>query len=468
MSGMAILSQEVQQAGVEWVAIAILAGLSAAAQVLLRPKPKSPVQDKEPTTLATRGAYIPWIIGIRRTGAVFGWAGNRQVRQDGGTGGKGGGKGAGGGINTYYEAGWHQICVGPASALYRIWQDGKVILDLGSNPLTPGTSPSGASYVLPNRQGTFRLYWGEAGQPIDPLLQQPTSVGIASRWPFLCHIVWDQKRLGPAPRWPNLEYEIGVLPFGTTQVPGMSYLPRTAPANYDDGVNPAHIIEHLLHQPFPHGVGRPRSEVETTSLVSLGSLAEAEHLACSVVARDGATAESILAPLLQDVGAMVPYVEGRVRIVPIRPEAPNWPILTDDHLLQPRPEIEKLVGEDPADQIIYAFHDREHFHRENTFNLDDDGQASMLDSKTGKKVGIESTVNFLTAALIADRRAQEDQSSGVGVRIYASRAARTHHAGQQVTVAGIPILFRVASVQPDPLSGRTVLEVMVDYYSVDP
>lgn len=458
---------EVRQAAAGWIVLAVVAGLSAIASVLFKPKVKSPIQDKEPTVLATRGAYAPWIQGRRRTGHVFGWAGERETVQDGGAGGKGGGKGGGGGgITVYYEAGWHHLCVGPASVLYRIWQDGKVIYE-PPIPLTPGNTPSGSSVNL-GSQGTFRIYWGEKLQPIDNYLADPNRVGVASRWPYLCHIVWEKKRLGPSPRWPNMEYDLEVSPFGVTQLAAPGYIAPSAVGETDDGFNPAHIFESMAFEPFPHGLGMDRTLVDMDSLEELAQLAFNERLAFSVVSRDGDTAESVLASLLVDVGCMVPMVDGLMRFVPIRTPEANQPIISEDLLLQPRPEIDNTLDERPVDHMVFAFHNRDLQFRQGTIEVDDDGQASLVTTKRGRTIGIESTVNFNTAAIVADRRSLEELAGTTPFKIYSNRASRKLYPGMTILVSGIQFLLRIATVKPDPLSGRVVIQALIDYYGADP
>lgn len=182
-------------------------GLSLLAAYLLRPKMKP--QEQPPTSLAIRGAYVPWIIGRRRIKPVFGWAGGRHRKRERM------GKGKGGSlfspkVKIYYEEGWHLLAIGPCTALYKIYVGNKAIFD---GKITPDTHPSGTTYSL-GKEGTFTIYWGELDQPVNTILGDESRVGVNSRWPGICYIHWNEKRLGEAPVWPMLEYVIERQPTG--------------------------------------------------------------------------------------------------------------------------------------------------------------------------------------------------------------------------------------------------------------
>lgn len=160
----------------------------------------------QPTQLSTQGSFIPRLIGRRRIGCLFAWASwpptTTIVNQT--SGGKGAKKKKTGGTLVYSQSAWHPLCIGPVQKLFRIWSDGKVIWDTELNNVD---DPSGAEFTTAEGD-TFRIYWGEIDQPIDDFLEDPDNVGISSRWPFVCHIVWVSKSLGSSPRWSQLDYEI--------------------------------------------------------------------------------------------------------------------------------------------------------------------------------------------------------------------------------------------------------------------
>lgn len=451
--------------GVEIALLVIALGASVVASIILKPKTKGAIQDQEPTTLASRGAYVPWIVGRRRTGAVIGWVGDRQSKNSGGGGKKGFfGGGGGDGAKIFSEAAWHQICVGPAAALHRIWQDGKLIFD---QTITPSTHPSGSALATNNGEGMFEIYWGEESQPVNAYLGDMNRVAVNSRWPFCCYVVWTEKNLGFAPRWPVIDYEIEVHPYQTTLTGGQAVLADTAgPNGADDGVNPAHVLEHLITQPFPHGMGESAALLNYQSLDELAALMEAEQFGGSFAVRDGDTAEGLIAVVLQDVGLFLPLVDGLVRFHPIRTPTGDQPILTEDILLPPLHEIDSIQGSRPIDSMVFVFKDRALAHRDQPINIDEDGQARYTDSKRGRQLAISSTVNFPTAVKIADRRALEEVAGAVKYKLFANHATRRIFPGQSIRAAGIAASLRVITVRTETLSSRVELECVADFYGV--
>ena len=199
-------------------------GLSVLAGMLLKPKTRSPLDDK-PTTLTTRGAYVSWVLGQRNVAPVFAWAGQRMTKKEKlKDGGKGGVGGSGEKTKVFYEAGWHQLCIGPADELYQIRQNGSVIFE---GPISRTSHPSGSLVELAEKEGSFYIYWGEPDQPINTFLGDAARVGISSRWPGLCYVVWWRKRLGPSPQWPQLEYVINCKPRAEILTESSGYVPPT-------------------------------------------------------------------------------------------------------------------------------------------------------------------------------------------------------------------------------------------------
>lgn len=441
--------------GVELGLLALGIGLSLASSILLKPKSKSGLTDKEPTTLASRGAYLPLVIGRRMIGSLFGWAGDRSVKKESARGGKGGLGGGGEKTKIFYEAGWHQLCVGPAYALHKIKQDGKVIYDVAINSTT---TPSGSVIDL-GKEGTFTIYWGETNQPVNTFLGAVTRVGIASRWPKCCYIEWNKKRLGTSPRWPSLEYEIEVRPATTIGGTG-AYMPLGA----NDGINPAHILLQILTAPYPDGIGRPAARFDLQSFAEFAAIAVAEGLSCSIVGKDGEEVDKLVAELMQDCGLFLPTVDGKIRVKPIRPPGLDQPILSDDVLLPPRNEIENLLREKSVDQMIFVYKDRSRNYRESTINDGDNAQSRSANSRKTRKLEIYSTCSPATAQKIGDRRAQEELAGAVRYRLFANRGSRSLWPGLVVMAHEIPVSLRLTSVKPDATSGRVEIEAIPDYY----
>lgn len=190
--------------------LAIASLLLTAGTLLSMKKPKAAPLDDFLGSSATMGAYIPLVIGRERVAPVFLWVEDATTFADFGGSpdtppelGKGGG-----GVPEppqIWERAIHAICVGPASKLSKIWQNGELIW---SGEISPTSHPSGSSVTLQNAQGssqsegTFRIYWGFRD---DPLLSGPPAL---SRFPLATKIVWENKNLGQSRNWPRLEYEV--------------------------------------------------------------------------------------------------------------------------------------------------------------------------------------------------------------------------------------------------------------------
>ena len=206
----------------ELIYLVVAVGLSLLAGYLLQKKNKSLVQDDKPTTLATRGSYIPLVKGRRRIGTVFGYAGNRITKKEKPSGGKGD-TFSSPKVDVYYEDGWHLLCVGPVFALHEIEENGEPIF---TGPITAVSHPSGSLIDL-GKHGSFRIFWGEINQPINTFLGAASRVGVSSRWPQCCYVEWREKRLGQQPTWPSITYTVETRPqtVHLTQSPG--YIPET-------------------------------------------------------------------------------------------------------------------------------------------------------------------------------------------------------------------------------------------------
>jgi hypothetical protein len=167
------------------------------------------VTDYIPTTIASQGAFAPLLIGRRRIGSVFAWAGNRTFFQGRASGTAKGRRGRPPrGPKTYSESGWHVLAVGPAWQLHKIYVEGKVVWE---GPIDRDTSPSGTTVTMASGE-EFRVYWGETDQPVDADLAD--FLGVESNWPYLCYIFWVKKGLGSADttHWPNMEYDLETQP----------------------------------------------------------------------------------------------------------------------------------------------------------------------------------------------------------------------------------------------------------------
>ncbi len=195
-----------QHAVVELSLLVIGIGLAYLAGQLLK-KNKNLIQDDKPTTLATRGSYVPVLKGRRRLGFVFTYAGNRHTRKEKA---KQGGKGNvfSQKVDVFLEDGMHVMAVGPCHILWEVEQSGKPLF---VGPITSVSHPSGSTIDLGN-EGSFRIFWGEVDQPVNSYMGDVSRIGIASRWPRFCYIEWRNKRLGDSPVWPSMTYVLESRP----------------------------------------------------------------------------------------------------------------------------------------------------------------------------------------------------------------------------------------------------------------
>lgn len=200
----------------------IAALIYAAATLLSLKKPKLASLDDALQSSATQGAYIPLVIGRARIGPVFCFVEDAtstaqatllpQQRSlipgvesllglPGGFGKGGGGVGAPPG---YKENALHVICVGPATELRAIYQNGKKIWE---GPINPGSHASG-SQLSAGVEGTFQVYWGFPDDPVLSILGASPAHGLGVKYAYALKILWLPKELGQSRQWPRLEYEV--------------------------------------------------------------------------------------------------------------------------------------------------------------------------------------------------------------------------------------------------------------------
>lgn len=201
-----------------YIAGGMLAG--GIAKSLLKKPSKAPLDDEKPVPRASRGMYVPLLIGRRFLSPREVWVGDRIVASEAGAGGKGP-TGGGSSQLVYYESAMHLLCVGPARALHRVRENGKDIWTANGigfpNGITPETHPSGSTISL-GSAGSFQIWWGERDQPVNDFLGSVDSagnirLGFKSRHKFVCYVLWIKKRLGGFPNWPGHEYEVEAHPY---------------------------------------------------------------------------------------------------------------------------------------------------------------------------------------------------------------------------------------------------------------
>lgn len=470
--------QPVIASGIEIGLLAVGLVLSAAAGLLLTPKlSRNPlVRNNTAPVLAERGAFIPRMIGTFRLGCVFAWAGKPRniTAESGGFLGVGSTK-----TNITSQPGWHLICIGPAKRLIRIYQAGKIIFPIaGESVLDSATTPSGSTYALKSKQGTFRIYWGDNTSGPDPLLASAAGISCASKFPNVMYIVWNNKHLQTANQWPELNYEVEVRPQisgsyisgtpwndGTLIPPGLaedgSVIPAGVGFRRDNGADPIHTIAELILNTYPQGVGVPLANIDTTFFNAAQAITQSEGILSNVVCQDGNKASSMINDILSDIGGVIPQVGDKLIIFLIRKET-SIPTLTTDALVAPLPEKVFLQGDQPTNRIIYLYKDREWAFRDNDITIDDDSvQLGRLQSV---QTPLNSVIDLDIANVIIDRKQLENLVNVKTFTITANRQARTLSPGQVFFNSDLGQV-RVTSVQRPDQSSTIALECVADVYS---
>lgn len=358
-----------------------------------------------PPTISTRGVYVPMIRGTRMTTDIInGWSKITQVNNEdsGGKNFSGGESGSGG--PTYRAQVWHILSVGPCDGLFEIRLSGKV---KWQGNLTPDTTPSGTEISTGNI-GSFRIYWGEPDQPINELLSKSNKVGVASRWPGICYVVWDTMRYGNQAVQPQVDYVLrGACP-PSQSLDGSEYIITTPVAT---GVNPAHLLLELMNSgPFT-GSAIPASALDESSLEQFGIDSESDGLPVNVAYLDGVLAETAVQNLLSDFGILIPERDGRIMVVPMRYDAmATYPSLSDDLVQQPGFDREIVVQEAdaPSNPVFFIKDETDYHFRDQDVSLGGGAGASVTTGLiNSERSEITSVTNINVASEIARRRRQE-------------------------------------------------------------
>ncbi len=237
------------------------------------------------------------------------------------------------------------------------------------------------------------------------------------------------------------------------------------------GWNPAHMIAELLFEQWPHGIGEDQSLYDMDSLEECGVLWSGanEDIRASVICQEGVDLRGVMAGLMQDLGVFlsVNMETGLLTFVPIREPEGELDFVPEDAILT-EPETEVQHGPRVADRLVFTFPDASIAYRDQTISVDDDGQANRQDFFQARSVQIISTVNFQSAARIAERRAAEEMAGVYENKIELGRAARALLPGQPIIVEGLDDTQRVIATEHDVESGRVNVTLWNDFYGVPP
>lgn len=455
--------------------IALIVGglaISALAGLILQPKsPRNPnTRNNTAPTLAERGAFIPYVLGTARVGALVAWMGKGKTtkKEDGGILGFGTTK-----TKITTQQAWHIICVGPVSKLIHIYEQGRLIFPFkGEPPLTPESHPSGTLVKLKSKAGSFRIYWGENDQPGDPLLAGSgkyagKGLGVASNWPNICYVVWDTKKLEIANQWPQIDYEVEVhclqkqLFFSEDFMEG-TVIGGDGPFYENNGVNPAHALKQILCEQYPHGIGIDPSLICGKFLEDMGAALEDEEQPCNIVVQNGDDALNPISAILSDCGAILPQCGGLIVPFLIRNQTTDIPEIEDDVVAPSLPEKEFLFGEKSTDRLIFVFKDRLLNFRDGDVTIDND--SSPVGRPKPTTIELNTVIDKLVAARIANRRQQEDFASVRTYKLFATRGARVFQPGQVLKHSRIGQV-RVTSIIRQDDSPLVTIECVSDVYA---
>lgn len=415
------------------IGLAIGTGLSLIAGLLTprnRQGSRSGLGEDTPPRISTKGVYLPMIRGTRKSSEIIaGWSKITQINEDDGGGAKNLGGGlSGGGGTTYRAQVWHLAGLGPAGGLRQIRFDNKVVWE---GDVTPENSPSGTE-ISTGKVGSFKVYWGEPDQPIDPLLRKENKVGIASRWPGVCHFVWDTMRYGSSPVEPQVEYVIDWLCAGSSL--SLSDYEITGDGSAK-GVNPAHLLQEILvSKPFT-GCGYGLSEIDNSSLEQVGVNAQNDGIPVNVEYREGQTAEAAVQAILVDLGIQMPEKDKRIAFVPLRYDpVALYPSLNDDTLEAADTDIEITLHENdvPSESVYFIKNEDGYNYRDQDI---DTGGGAAASTGTGlinsNRVEITTVTNVTVASQVSRRRKQED-SIDKSIRIRVMRGMRNVYQGMSI------------------------------------
>lgn len=443
----------VQEAAVV-LPLVLAIGLALLARLLFKPKEPTPIRDDKPTTATQRGAFVPLVIGTRQVGAVVLWVGGREIVQEStGGGGKGIGGGGGGSVDVFFEQGVHALAIGPGARISGIYADGKLLPN--STGLNKLTAPSGTLITFGDR-GSARVYWGEPDQPISAMFT--AELGIATRVPYVIRVEWDRIRLGRNPRWPIIEYVVEPTPVSANASPPVTAIIQDAD---EKGINPAHAIWQIITAPFPWGGGLPTEWLDYVALVKVGDLAVTEGISMNILVQDGDPVNKVLGEVLQDDGVLLPACQGVLAPFALRKFTDPIETLTDDLLLPPVEEIEKIHKSLLGDALIYEYADAEQKFRTATIDIDDDSVGAIRNQRKTKKIPLPTITHRPTASKVVNRRSIEDLDTITAIKITGLRALRHAVSGQPFSLPGVGVV-RVLATKVDFESPKVKLDLIKD------
>lgn len=244
-------------------------------------------------------------------------------------------------------------------------------------------------------------------------------------------------------------------------------------ASGTDGVNPIHIVDQLLFAKRPYGAGKDRSKFDPRSIEEAAIVLQNEKIRGSIAVRDGEGIESVLSTIMQDCGFFISWdpQTGLFVFKMLRYDDPS--VVTDlpKEMILKRPQMLSIRGGTAADVLAFTFRDRRRNYREEPLVIQDDGQVSLTETARAKKVPIEITTDYESAARMVPRRQQEALANQSVVTFETNHATQMAVPGNRIkasTTEGGGFLFRISSVKRDLNSPKVVLDCLIDNYDPPP
>lgn len=240
-----------------------------------------------------------------------------------------------------------------------------------------------------------------------------------------------------------------------------------------DGINPIHIVDQLLFAKRPYGAGKDRSKFDARSIEAAAVVLQTEKIRGSFAVREGEALESALATIMQDCGLFISW-DPQVGLFVFKALRYDDPTVVADlpkEMILRRPEMLSIRGGTAADVLAFTFRDRRRNYREEPLVIQDDGQVSLTETARAKKVPIEITTDYESAARMVPRRQQEALANQSVVTFETNHATQMAVAGNRVkasTTEGDGFLFRISAVKRNLDSGKVTLDCLVDNYDPPP
>ena len=400
---------------------------------------------------------------------------------------------------AYFESSWHVLACGPVMMINGIWENGKKV----AGPIYSDATPSGSTVSI-GENSSFKVYWGfsdvfnsapsthgncSSSNPAheDPILRNFCQTGLPedgkqSCWPNVCSVVWQTRRLGVYPRWPQVEYDIYSESSGGAQayacgfdIEDSGYSDGGCSGNGPDtsecwGVNPAVSLFKILTGPYPTGLSIPGEWMDYHLFQEAAEYIRSNELWNSnILIQAGHKYHRVIGELLTDMGALLIERDGLIGPKIIRKGMDSdepIPLLTGDILRPPLDEVARSHISSMNESIQFKYHQRSLNYRQNTIDIDN--QESVADGEFRRKTTsaeMATVTSWYSATVVANRRSYESMVSGSTLTVSGDRGLRNLRPGELVDVANLG-KYRITTMTPDFDSIGVKLELTLDPYSV--